>query len=225
MVDAATDRSRVRFDDHVVETEPVEHTLVRLVHHAVGLPHPLLVAIERVRVLHQELACAQEPVARTELIAVLPFHLIDVDRQVTVGGELLLDQRGHDLLLGGTEQELAPVPVLEAEHQVAVRVPTAREPPGLDGKDDRHPELLGAGRVHLLANDPLDLLHRAEPQGHRGVDPRRDLPDEGRPQQQPMGRDLGLRRILPERSREQLRYPHGTDKDTGEVVPVGLMRP
>ncbi len=107
VVDAAADRAGVRLDDHVVEAEPVEHALVRLVHHAVGLAHPVLVPVERVRVLHQELASAQQPVPRTELVAVLPFHLVDVHRQVAVRGELLLHERSHDLLLRRTEDELA----------------------------------------------------------------------------------------------------------------------
>ena len=106
VVDAAADRAGIRLDDHVVQAEAVEHALVRLVHHAVGLAHPLLVTVERVRVLHQELASAQQSVPRPELVAVLPLHLVDVHRQVAVRGELLLHERSRDLLLRRTEDEL-----------------------------------------------------------------------------------------------------------------------
>ena len=221
VVDAAADRAGIRLDDHVVQPEAVEHSLVRLVHHAVGLAHPLLVTVERVRVLHQELSCTQQPVPRPELVAVLPLHLVDVHGQVAVGRELLLHQRSRDLLLRRTEDELPTVTILQPEHQVPVSLPSTRELPRLGGQDDRHTELLGAGRVHLLAHDPFDLVHRSEPERHRGVDPRRHLPDERRSEEEPVRRDLGLGRILPERAREQLGYPHGTDKDTGGLARVG----
>jgi hypothetical protein len=221
VVDAAADRAGIRLDDHVVQAEAVEHSLVRLVHDAIGLAHPLLVTVERVRVLHQELTPTKEPVPRTELVAILPFHLVDVERQIPVRGELLLDERSDDLLLRRAEEELAPVAILQPEDQVSVRMPAPGELPRLGGKDDRHAELLGAGCIHLLAHHPFDLVHRSEPERHRGVDPRRHLPDERRPQEEPVRRDLGLGRILPERAREQLGYPHGTDKDTGGLAPVG----
>ena len=202
VVHAATDLAGVGFDDHVVEPEPIEHLDVGVVHHAIGLTHPTLVPVERVRVLHQELSAAQQAIARTELVPVLPLDLIHVRRQVSVRRKLLLRQLGDDLLLRRTEEELAAVSVLEPEDQLAVRGPATGRLPWLRGQDDRHPELLGTGGVHLLTHDPLDLVHRAEPERHRRVDAGRGLADERGAEQQAMRRDVGLRRILPERARE-----------------------
>ena len=132
------------------------------------------------------------------------------------------NERSRDLLLRWTEDELPFVTILQPEHQVPVGLPSTRELPRLGVQDDRHAELLCSGRVHLLAHDPFDLIHRPEPEGHRGVDPGGDLPDERGAQQEPVGRNVGLGRILPERAREQLGYPHGPDKDTGGLEPAGI---
>ena len=64
VVHPTADRPGIGLDDHGVQAQAVEHPLVGLVHHAVGLAHPVLVPIERVRVLHQELA--RRAGARTE---------------------------------------------------------------------------------------------------------------------------------------------------------------
>ena len=88
--------------------------LVRLVHDPVGLAHAVLVAVDRVRVLHQELAPAEQAEPRAELVAVLPFDLIDVHGQVAVGGKVAGRQRRDDLLLRGAEDQLAVVAVRRA---------------------------------------------------------------------------------------------------------------
>ena len=210
VVHPAADRPGIGLDGHDVQAQSVEHALVGLVHHAVGLAQPVLVPIERVRVLHQELAPAQQPVAGTPLVPILPLHLVHVDGEVLVRRELLLDEGSNDLLLGRPQQELPAVAVLQPEELVPVGVPPSGLLPGLRRQHDRHAELLRPRRVHLLAHDPLDLRHRAEPERHRRVDPGGHLADEGGAEQQSMRRDVGLRRIVPERAREEPGYPHRT---------------
>ncbi len=205
VVHVASDRAGVGLDHHVLESASVEDAFVRLVHHAIGLPHPVLVAIERIRVLHQELPSAQESVPRAEFVAVLPLHLIEVDGKVSVRGELVGHERREHLLLGGSEHELAAVAVAEAEHLVAVCLPPSGQLPRLGGQHDRHTHLLRARGVHLLADDRLDLPRHPHAQGHRRVHARHQLAHEGAAQQQAVAGRLGLGRVLPERAREELR--------------------
>jgi hypothetical protein len=196
VVHAATDLSGFGFDDDVLQPATFEHALVRLVHHAVGLAHAVLVPIDRVGILHEELATTQEPVPWAELVAVLPFHLIHALGKVPIRGQIRSRQLGHHLLLGRPEQHLAPVPIREPEHLVPVQVPPARGLPRFRRQRDRHPELLRPRLVHLLADDPLDLAHHAEAERQGGVHAGGDLPDEAASQQQAMTGDLGFGRIL-----------------------------
>ena len=205
VVHVAADRAGVGLDHHVIEPASVEDAFVRLEHHAVGLPHAVLIAIERVRVLHQELPSTQESVPRAELVAVLPLHLVEVDGKVPVRGELVGHERREHLFLGRSEHELAAVAIGEAEHLVAVGLPPPGQLPGLGGQHDRHAHLLRTRGVHLLADDRLDLLRHAHAEGHRGVHARHQLAHEGSAQQQSVAGGLGLGRVLPERACEELR--------------------
>ena len=187
-----------------IQTEAGEDPLVRLVHDAVRLAHAVIVAVDRVRVLHQELATAKQPEPRPELVAVLPLDLVDVLRQVAVRRQVTGREQRDDLLLRGAEDQLAIVAVGELEQVVAVQVVATGGAPRTRGKQDRHPDLLRAGRVHLLAHDRLDLAHRSQAHRHRCVDAGHDLADETATQQQAVARDVGVGRILAERGREHL---------------------
>ena len=60
---------------------------------------PVVVAVERVRVLHDELARAQHPRARARLVALLGLEVVEDQRQVAVGAHDLGDVERHDLLV------------------------------------------------------------------------------------------------------------------------------
>ena len=108
---------------------------------SVRLPHAVLVAVDRVRVLHQELAYAEHPEPGTELVAVLPLDLVDVLRQVAVGREIGGRHQGDDLFLRRAEDEVAIVAIRQLEERVPVEVVAAGRPPRIGRKDDRHPQL------------------------------------------------------------------------------------
>ena len=139
-----------------MEAEPVEDPDVGVAVQLVGLVQPGLVDVEGVGVLHDELATAQQAGARTGLVAVLGLDLVDRQRQVLVGREQVLDREGEHLLVGRPEQVVGVLAVLEAEDVVAVLGPPARRLEGLLGQQRREEQLLGADRVHLLADDGLD---------------------------------------------------------------------
>ncbi len=208
VVDVSPDRARIGFDDHVVQPDPVEDALVRLVHHAVALHHARFVTVERVGVLHQELAAAEQPEPGSLLVAVLPLDLEQVDRQIAVAGQIVRDERREDLLMGGAEYHLAPVAVLELEGLVAVDLPSPGGLPRIGRQHDRHPHLDRPGGLHLLADDRLDRAHDTQREWQRRVHAGAHTPHEARPHQQPVRRDLGVGRIVAERRHEELRETH-----------------
>ena len=124
----------------------------------VGLVQALVGGVEAVRVLHLELAAAQHAGAGAGLVAVLGLDLVEDHRQVLVGRALVLDREGEDLLVGGAEEVVGALAVLEAEEQVAVLLPAAAGLVGLLGQQGRQQDLLAADGVHLLADDAGDVL-------------------------------------------------------------------
>lgn len=138
----------------------------------VRLGEALVLQVEGVRVLHQELAAAQDAGAGAGLVAVLGLDLVEDHGQVLVGRALVLDQEGEDLLVGGAEEVVAALAVVEAEQLGAVLLPAAGRLVGLLRQQRGERDLLAAHGVHLLADDPLDigqdLLAERQPGPHAG---------------------------------------------------------
>ena len=124
---------------------------------AVGGDQAGVVDVERVGVLHHELAPAQEARAGTSLVAVLGLDLVEAQRQVLVRGVQVLDQEREHLLVGGPEQVVGAPAVLQPEQVGAVLGPAVGRLVGLAGQQGREVHLLEARGVHLLAHDPLDV--------------------------------------------------------------------
>ena len=133
----AAHRAGGRGADAVVEAEALEDLLVGLAVQGVGLGEALVLGVEGVRVLHQELAAAQDAGPRAGLVAVLRLDLVEDDRQVLVGGRLVLHQEGEDLLVGRAEEVVAALAVLEAEQLGAVLLPAAGRLVRLPGQEAR----------------------------------------------------------------------------------------
>ena len=204
----AAHRAGGGLDDHVVEPEPVEDPDVGVAVRGVGRVEAGLVDVEGVGVLHHELAAAQQAGAGPRLVAVLGLDLVEPQRQVLVGGVQVLDQEREHLLVRGAEQVVAALAVLEPEDVVAVLGPAAGRVVGLAGQQRREVHLLGADRVHLLADDPLDVAQHPVAQRQPGVDARRGAADVAGADQQPVARDLRVGGILSEGAQEQGRHPH-----------------
>jgi len=171
---------------------------------APGPGEALVLGVEGVRVLHQELAAAQDAGPGAGLVTVLVLDLVEDHRQVLVGGRLVLHQQGEDLLVGRAEEVVAALAVLEAEQLGAVLVPAARGVVRLPRQQGGEQHLLGADRVHLLTDDPLhvgeDLLAEGQPRPDAG----RRAADVAGPDEQLVAEDLGVRRVVTQRLRHQL---------------------
>ena len=153
----AAHRARHRLDDHVVEARAGRRCGCRRRGAPGRSAEALVVDVERVRVLHDELAPAQEPGPRARLVAVLGLDLVERQRQVLVRRVQVLDQQREHLLVRRAEQVVGALAVLEPEDVVAVVGPAAGRLVGLARQQRREVHLLGADRVHLLADDPLDV--------------------------------------------------------------------
>ena len=208
MVDVAADLARLRLDGTERETAPFEHAVVRLVHLSVALAQAVDVGVEGVRVLHQELAAAQQPEAWPQLVAVLPVDLVQVHRQVAVRRELLGDDRRDDLFGRGRQAEAGLLAIEEAEHERAVGRVATGPLPELERLQDRQQGLLRAGPIHLLAHDLLDLAQHPVSEREPRVDPGRDPADVSGADEQPVAVDLGIGRIVTQRAQEEGRHPH-----------------
>jgi hypothetical protein len=94
--------------------------------------------------------------------------------------------------LVGWIDEVAVVPVLDAQQLGAHLVEAAGLLPEFGGLHHGHREFDGAGAVHLLAHDRLDLADHAQAHRHVRVDARAELLDHAGAHHQPMARDLGV---------------------------------
>ena len=190
-------------DDDVVEAETVEDPDVGVAVLLVGRVEAGVVDVEGVGVLHRELTAAQDTGPGTRLVAVLGLDLVDRQRQVLVGGVQVLHHQGEHLLVGGAEQVVVALAVLQPEDAVAVLGPASARLVGLARQQCREQQLLGADRVHLVADDLLDLAQHPEAQREPGVDAGSGPADVAGADEETMARDLGVRRIIAQGADEE----------------------
>ena len=199
----------LRLDLRELEARALEDAVVGALVLAEGDFQPGLVAVERVPVLHDELAQPQEPAARARLVPLLDREVVKELRELAVARDLLRMER-HRLLVRHREDVLAPLAVLEPEE--LGDVVAARLLPELERRQHRHEHLLAPDRVHLLADDLDDLLVHAPAQRQERPDARADLPDVAAAHEQLVRDRLRVRRRLAQRRDEELRLPRDHDR-------------
>ena len=214
-----THRPGHRRDDDEGQTEAFERLDVGVAVAVVGHGEPVVVEIEAVGVLHHELATTQQPGSWSCLVAVLRLDLVDDEGQVLVGRVQVLDEEREHLLVSRGEQEVVAPAVLEPEHPVAVFDPPVgrlvRRPRQQRGEVD----LLESGRVHLVADDVLDVAIDDPSEGQPREPAGGGSADVAGPGQQLVAGDLGVRRVLAQRPQEQGRHPQHAAHDSGDRLP------
>ena len=195
----------------------LEDAAVGLVHLVVGKIGRIAVNVKGVSILHDELAAAHQAEARADLVAELGLDLIEVDRQLAVGGDRAAHDVGHDLLVGRAEAELALVAVLDPQQLGPVLEPAAGLLPQLGGLDRRHDQLDRAGALHLDPDDRLELGQRAPREREVAVDAGGQLRDHAGTGHQALRDDLGVRRVLPQGVDEALVPAHGSLRQVSRV--------
>ena len=181
---------------------------VGLLHLVVLLLQTLLRGREAVGVLHDELAAAHQAKAGTELVAELVLNVVQVDGQLLIGAKLVAHQGRDGLLVRGAQHKLATMTVVKAHELLAIGIDAAGLTPQLGIDHNGHHELLGAGGIHLVAHDVLDLTNRAPSERQIGIQTGGLLADHTGTKQQTMACKLGVGRILFERRRIELRHIH-----------------
>ena len=162
---------------------------------------PVEVAVERVRVLHDELAHAQKPPARPRLVALLRAEVVPELRQLFVRLQLACVER-HRLLVRESEDEVAPRAVFQPEHLRNDDAP--RRLPELGRGQHGREHLLSADGVDLLADDLHDFLVHAPAERHERPEAGADLADEAAAHEQLVTRCVGIGRRVAQGRQEQL---------------------
>ena len=165
----ATDLTGVGNNGQGLDIAALADVSVGLLHLVILLLQALLRGGEAVGVLHDELATAHQAKAGTELVAELVLNVVKVDRQLLIGAQLVAHQGRDGLLVRGAQDELATMTVVKAHKLLTIGVDAAGLAPQLGVDHDRHHKLLGAGGVHLVAHDVLDLANRAPSKRQVGI--------------------------------------------------------
>ena len=192
-------------DDDVLEAEPLEDALVRVPLPLVRGIQPLVGVVERVGVLHRELATPQQARAGARLVAVLVLDLVDRERQILVRRVQVLHEQREELLVRRGQEVVRVLAVLQAEDAVAVRLPSAGLLVGITRHQRGEVHFVRTGVRHLVADDRLDLGLDPQAQRQPREDARRLAPDVTGADQQPVRRDLGVGGVFAERAEEVLR--------------------
>ena len=212
------DGAGLGFDHLVGQPAAIEDPAVRPVHPVVCLvepPGPVEGQVERVRVLHDELAAAKHAEARPGLVAVLRLDLIEGQRKLSVALDVGPHRLGDDLLVGRGEGVAPPGPVLELEEALAILEVALGVGEDLDRLQGGHEQLGRAGRVHLLTDDLDRLVKRPPARRQVGVEAGPELADQPRPQHEPVRGNLRLGGVLPGGGNQRLRPQGGHGKGKG----------
>ena len=160
---------------------------------AEALVEPGLVAVERVAVLHDELAEAEQTTTRARLVAVLRLEVVPDLRQIPVRADLS-PVEGDRLLVRERQDVVAARAVLQAE-ELRDRDPPCRLPE-LGRREDGHEDLLRAEGVQLLPDDLLDLPVDAPAERQERPEPARNLANEAAANEQLVRDRLGVGGIV-----------------------------
>jgi len=138
------------------------------VHLLIRNAHAVFVQVERIGILHDELARTHYAETRPDLVAEFRLHLVEVDRQLLVAAQFAAGDVGDDLLVRRPEAVFAVAAIVHAQQQGAVFVPASRFLPEFGRLHGGHQQFERPGAVHLLAYHPLDLAQHAQAEWHPG---------------------------------------------------------
>ena len=206
---------------HVTERQTAagEDPTVRLAEVTVGRVQGGLVGVERIGVLHGELAAAHDAEAWADLVAELRLDLVERERKLAVRSHFVPHEIGDDLLVRGPQRVLSLVTVGEPHHERAVQVPAAGLLPELRRGEDRQHELDRSDPIDLLAHDRVDLEDHPLTQRQVRVDPPCHLPQQAGPHHEAVADHLCVGGIFLERGNEGAGPAHG-----GAMYPAARWR-
>ena len=201
----AAHRAAHRGHDNVAQAQALEDAFIGVALSLVGGVQSLVIDVEGVGVLHDELTAADQAGARAGLVAILRLNLVESGGQVLVRGVHVLDEEREHLLVRGGQQVVAALTVIELEQRRAVLFPAVRCLVGVGGDQAREVHLLCTHRVHFLADDVLNLAQRTQAEGQPRVNAGGTAANVTGANQQLVGIDLGVSRVLTQSSQEESR--------------------
>ena len=122
VAEIAADRAGIGAHGDRSQTETVEGAQIGGKHLVVRMNSAFLRQIEGIGILHHEFARAHRAEARADLVAELQLNMIEVQRQVLVGLDGRAEDIGDHLLIGRTIEHRPVLPVLDAQHLLAIGV-------------------------------------------------------------------------------------------------------
>ena len=159
-----------RDGDDVAHARAEEDAVVRVIADLVVALQILLGGVEGVRVLHGELAHADQAAAAARLVAELGLDLVDHEGILGVAVGHVAHEVHGGLLVGHAQHHVRAGAVGEAQQLAADGVVAAGLAPDRRGHGHREEQLLAVDAVHLLADDLLDLRGDALGDREQGVD-------------------------------------------------------
>ncbi len=213
MRELPTDDASVRLDRECPQPAPREDAGVGVIHFLVADLRGFVAHVETVGVLHDELARAHQAEARADFVAEFHLDLIKVFRKLAVRVDLGRDEERDDFLVRGAEHPFTPGAVVGLEEGIAHRFVTAALLPDFGRLERGHEDFDGAGAVHFLADDLLDLAQRAQARRQEGIDAAREFADEAGAQEEFVREDFRFRRRLAEGGNEGVGPAHGAIGD------------
>jgi len=111
--------------------------------------------------------------------------------------------------VGHGQDHVGALAILEPEELVADGLPAPGLLPDLGRVDDRIEHLLAADRLHLVADNGLDLAHHAPAGRQEDVHPGRELTDEPGTDHELVAHGLGSGRVLFDCRKKEVAGAHG----------------
>ena len=115
--------------------------------------------METVEILHRKLDATQQTRLGPWLVTKLVLNLVELERQILIRADEPFDQRRDDFFVRPAQAVQSLAAALKLKHHFRSRIgPTAGFLPQVLGVQRRHQELLAADRVHLFADNLLDVI-------------------------------------------------------------------
>ena len=196
MAAGTADSTAVCFYRAEVQTAAGKDFVISIIHSLIGNVQTCFITVEGIAILHNEVTAAHQAEARTTFVTEFVLNLVQVQRQLTVGTYIVLNQGSNHFLVGRTKAVFMAVTVLQAYHFCAVSVPTAAFLPDFCRLHNRHHDFLAACMVHLFADNIFDFFNNTPSQRQIGVHAIGGFTHKTGTQQQLMARNFSLGRNL-----------------------------
>jgi len=202
--DVAADAAAVRLHGAEFQPHSGEDSRVSGEHGAVAFRQARFVDVKRIGVFHQKFAGAHHAESGADFVTEFGLELVEIHGQLLVAAQFAPGDVGDHLFVRRPIDELAVVPVLEAQQFRSVFAPTARFLPKFSRLDGRHDHLQGACPVHFLPDNAFGLAQGAQSDGEPGIKAGRQTPDHAGAQHQAVADDLCVGRHVSERGNRVL---------------------